>query len=724
MKKRNPRTELASALRESEAKYRQVVERANDGIVIAQRGKLVFSNKGFARMSAYPVEELDGIEFLKLVPPERRAEIADRVKRRLAGEDVPATYEIDLVRKDGTVFSVEVNAGVIEYQGEPGDLIILRDITERKQTENQSRRQTAILSTLLNSPQETVALLDRDGTVLNINLNGAIKFGMSPEEMVGKNIYELIPEPVSSERKRIIAEAMRTGQPAHFEDQRQNLHLMNSVYPVNDPQSGELLGAAIFAVDITERKRAEEAIESLARFPSENPNPILRIGRDGVLLYANEASDALLRGWQLEIGKPAPSVLQEAVSDTLTRQIGITLDTEHDQRIISFFVAPVVKASYANLYGRDVTERRRAEARLYHLNEVLRAVRNVNQLITRERDPQQLMSDACAILVHTRGYRMAWIGLIEAGHPRVMPAARAGQGTDYLDQVTLTWDESETGQGPTGAALRTRRPASCADVTTDPRFAPWREAALQRGFASVAAAPVMYGEQLFGVVDVYADKPEAFDDEEISLLAELAGDLGFALQSIEDEAERKRAEAALQEAEARYRALVEQIPAIVYTDSAEQIGQTLYISPQLKTMVGYDPKAWIADNDLWLKIMQPEDRERVSAEYTRSNETGEPFNTEYRVVTLDGRMIWIRDEAILKRDPSGHPLFWQGIMLDITERKRAEAQLAEQLDELRRWYAVTLGRETRVLDLKREVNELLARAGQPPRYPSAETDNP
>ncbi|MBN1812943.1 MAG: GAF domain-containing protein, partial [Anaerolineae bacterium] len=143
--------------------------------------------------------------------------------------------------------------------------------------------------------------------------------------------------------------------------------------------------------------------------------------------------------------------------------------------------------------------------------------------------------------------RLAWIGLIEEGHQRVIPAARAGQGTDYLDQVTITWDESETGQGPTGTAIRTRHPAECRNMAIDPRYAPWREAALAHGFGSSVAVPMVYGEQLFGTVTVYADQPEAFDEEEIGLLSELASDMAFALQSAEDEAERKQAEEALRQ---------------------------------------------------------------------------------------------------------------------------------------------------------------------------------
>ncbi len=122
----------------------------------------------------------------------------------------------------------------------------------------------------------------------------------------------------------------------------------------------------------------------------------------------------------------------------------------------------------------------------------------------------------------------------------------------------------------------------------------------------------------------------------------------------------------------RYRALVEQVPAIIYTDSAEKIFQTLYISPQLKTITGYEPDEWINDEDLWNEIILPEDRENVIEEYTRTFNAMQPSVSEYRLKTRDGRVIWVSDETRLIRDRKGKPLFWQGVMVDITARKHAE----------------------------------------------------
>ncbi|OGN94377.1 MAG: hypothetical protein A2Z71_09420 [Chloroflexi bacterium RBG_13_50_21] len=124
--------------------------------------------------------------------------------------------------------------------------------------------------------------------------------------------------------------------------------------------------------------------------------------------------------------------------------------------------------------------------------------------------------------------------------------------------------------------------------------------------------------------------------------------------------------------EVRYRALVEQVPAVIYTDSAENIFETLYISPQLKSLTGYDPEEWLTDINLWNRIIFPEDQERVIEEYTRTYTAMVPSVSEYRITTRDGRIIWVSDETRLVRDRKGKPLFWQGVMVDITARKRAE----------------------------------------------------
>src|SRR5215210_1906140 len=144
--------------------------------------------------------------------------------------------------------------------------------------------------------------------------------------------------------------------------------------------------------------------------------------------------------------------------------------------------------------------------------------------------------------------------------------------------------------------------------------------------------------------------------------------------AIQDITKRKLTEDALRDAEARWRTLVEQIPATIYIEELSRNGKTLtYISPQYETMLGHMPEGSVSHQDHWLGLVHPDDRERVLAEDERTDETGDPFATEYRMFAADGSVVWIRDEAILVRDDEGVPLFWQGVMFDITGRKEAEA---------------------------------------------------
>ncbi|HEY5902886.1 MAG TPA: PAS domain S-box protein, partial [Anaerolineales bacterium] len=135
---------------------------------------------------------------------------------------------------------------------------------------------------------------------------------------------------------------------------------------------------------------------------------------------------------------------------------------------------------------------------------------------------------------------------------------------------------------------------------------------------------------------------------------------------------KKQAETQLRLAEARYRALVEQIPAVVYTETFNRLGTQIYVSPQIEAVTGFTAEEWLADPGLWQARIHPEDRDAIVAEDERTNRTLEPYNVEYRSVRKDGEVIWLRDQAVLVRDEDGSPLYWQGILVDITEQKRVK----------------------------------------------------
>ncbi len=147
--------------------------------------------------------------------------------------------------------------------------------------------------------------------------------------------------------------------------------------------------------------------------------------------------------------------------------------------------------------------------------------------------------------------------------------------------------------------------------------------------------------------------------------------------AVQDITERKQAEVKLYEAEARYRTLVEQIPAVTYIGALDEASTTLYVSPQIQAILGFSPAEYQADPDIWRERLHPDDREWMLAEVACCHATGEPLVSDYRMLTRDGRVVWFHDEAALVRDADGRPLFLQGVMLDITERKRIETTLQE-----------------------------------------------
>jgi PAS domain S-box-containing protein len=207
-----------------------------------------------------------------------------------------------------------------------------------------------------------------------------------------------------------------------------------------------------------------------------------------------------------------------------------------------------------------------------------------------------------------------------------------------------------------------------------------------------------------------------------SILLDDTGEIDGVMSSAEDITERKRLENILRESEARYKRITDELTDYQYTVRIENGNAVQTIqSPACVTVTGYTPEDFSADPYLWIQMVAPEDRDKVR-EHVQQILTGQDIDPiELRIIRKDGELRWVRDTTIPLRDISGNLLSYDGVIKDITERKQAEFELAEQLDELRRWHDTTLGRETRILDLKHEINELLGRAGQPPRYPSAES---
>jgi PAS domain S-box-containing protein len=136
--------------------------------------------------------------------------------------------------------------------------------------------------------------------------------------------------------------------------------------------------------------------------------------------------------------------------------------------------------------------------------------------------------------------------------------------------------------------------------------------------------------------------------------------------------------------EATLRALIEHIPVTVYIDRLDETGSNVYTSPQLEAELGYTVAEWVSDENLYAKVLHPEDREWVLAEYARRRDSDVPFRAEYRMLARDGMVHWYHDEAAVIRDETGRPAYFHGFLLDITEQKHLAEALRGSEEQLRR----------------------------------------
>ncbi len=205
-----------------------------------------------------------------------------------------------------------------------------------------------------------------------------------------------------------------------------------------------------------------------------------------------------------------------------------------------------------------IAERTETEASAVRANRALRLISACKMELVRATSEADLLQAICRLAVVSGGYRMAWVGLAEADAEKsVHPVAVFGSEKEYLNTVAVTWADTERGRGPTGTAIRGNQPIIANDLASDPTYGPWRQEALERGFAAAIALPLAADGRVLGALNLYADRADAFDPEEAVLLAELAGDLAFGITGLRLRQEQEAARDALRASEVRYRRLFE-----------------------------------------------------------------------------------------------------------------------------------------------------------------------
>jgi PAS domain S-box-containing protein len=324
--------------------------------------------------------------------------------------------------------------------------------------------------------------------------------------------------------------------------------------------------------------------------------------------------------------------------------------------------------------AEDITERKRAEEALRDANRALTAISAVNEAVLHKTEEPLLLQEVCRCIVEHAGYRMAWVGFLNDDEPkRIYPVAEAGFEQGYLQSIDVRCDDSERGRGPAGTAARTQKPAIVRNTATDAGFAPWRAEATARGYASVIGLPLVTGENLLGVLTIYSAQPDAFDQQEVHLLSELAGDLAFGIQALRTRAEQARAEEALIEERRLLHTLMDNLPDTIYFKDRES--RFTRINKALANSFGLsDPAQAVGKTDF--DFFTGEHAQQAYADEQEIIRTGRPMLAKEEKETWpDGRETWASTTKMPLRDANRDIIGTFGISRDITARKRAEEAL-------------------------------------------------
>jgi PAS domain S-box-containing protein len=332
----------------------------------------------------------------------------------------------------------------------------------------------------------------------------------------------------------------------------------------------------------------------------------------------------------------------------------------------------------------EIAERMRVEEQLKAANRTLLTINRCNEALVRATEEIQLVKAICRILVEDGGMRMAWVGYRdEKAAGAIRRIADAGFDDGYLGSIDVGWADAPAGQGPTGVAIRTCELCCADDIATDPRFRPWRDQALRRGYGSSLALPLKSDGMAFGALTLYADRSNAFDEQTRSHFTELANDLAYGVMAIRTRAARARVEAELR----RIEAYLEEGQRLTHTGSwAWNIAsrENVYWSPEHYRIFGLDPTKDAQSFENALQRILPEDRANFMQILDNAIREKKDFEVDWRILLPDGSLRYVNSVGHPVVDKDGEAVEFVGTLVDVTEQYLARTALERENAERRR----------------------------------------
>ncbi len=559
------RIQATRELAESAAKLSAVLEAAGEEILVADMAtrKFVMANRAICEMLGYTAAELIGLSTADIHPPEAGSLAAAHFARIAAGESSLST-ESSTRRKDGSLFLAAITASPMMYNGRPHVIGLFTDITERRATESALASQRAILATEHELSPDGILVVDQTGKIVSHNRRFAELFNVPAELLAAKAdepVLQWATEQMADSTAFLARVRYLYDHPAEHSSEEITLKdgrvFERYSAPMAQPDGGSM-GRVWFFHDVTERQQANVALYKSKQLIDGilNAMPVRVFWKDKDLVYlgcnAGFARDAGFSAPEDIVGKDDYQMGWYDQAESYRSDDRQVLDsgrskllieeslTDENGKILSILTNKLpLLASNGAVEGvlgtyQDITERKEAQRALQRLNRTLRTLSRGNEVLVHAASEAKLLSEMCHVIVDTGGYRLAWIGVAgQDAEKSITPVAWAGAG-EFLKTSRITWADEPFGRGPHGRAIRSGQPQVSENVGTDPSMAPWQEAAIESGFAAVAAFPLKDASGVFAVLMIDAAEIGAFDAEELKLLRELAEDLSFGIRGLRE----------------------------------------------------------------------------------------------------------------------------------------------------------------------------------------------